>query len=123
MQIPLTVIAVWAVIFIVPLMVYGVSSVVTGLQPPGDSPMRFMLGVVVSKFGTAIAFVLIFALAQDQLKGKLPAYVGLWFIMSAIGEVGQAIGPDYSWEEAILGVMSEAIYFPASSLILLWMLP
>ena len=40
----------------------------------------------------------------------------------AIGEVGQAIGPDYFWEEAILGTVSEAIYFPASGFTVSWML-
>jgi hypothetical protein len=32
-----------------------------------------------------------------------------------IGEVGQAIGPGYSWKEAIAGVISEAIYVPLSA--------
>ena len=122
MRVSLAVMAVWAVIFIVPIAVYGLSSALTGLQPPGDSPGRFLLGVAISKFGTAVAFVLIFYLAQDPLRGQWLAYAGLWWIMFAIGEAGQAIGPDYSWEEAILGAVSEAIYFPASGLIVIWTL-
>lgn len=121
MRRPLAIMTVWAVIFIVPVLVYGLSSAITGLQPPGASPGMFLLGVAVSKFGTAVVFVLIYALAQDPLGGQWLAYVGLWFVMFAIGEVGQAIGPDYSWQEAILGVISEAIYFPASGLIVSWM--
>jgi hypothetical protein len=117
LRIPLAIMAVWAVIFIVPVLVYGLSSAITGLQPPGESPWMFLLGVAISKFGTAVAFVLTYALAQDPLRGQWLAYVGLWFVMFAIGEVGQAIGPDYSGQEAILGVISEAIYFPASGLI------
>jgi hypothetical protein len=121
MRIPLAIMAVWAVIFIIPVLVYGLSSAITGLQPPGESPGMFLLGVAISKFGTAIAFVLIYSLAQDPLRGQWLAYAALWFVMFAIGEVGQAVGPDYSWQEAILGVISEAIYFPASGLIVMWL--
>jgi hypothetical protein len=32
--------------------------------------------------------------------------------MFAIGEVGQAIGPSYSWKEALAGLISETAYFP-----------
>ena len=122
MRIPLVIMAVWAVIFIIPILVYGLSSAVTDLLPPGDSPIRFLLGVAVSKFGTALAFVLIYNLAPDPQKGQWLVYAGLWVVMFAIGEVGQAIGPDYSWEEVILGVISEAIYFPASGLVVSWMI-
>jgi hypothetical protein len=37
--------------------------------------------------------------------------------MYAIVEVGQAIGPGYSAAEAVAGVISEAIYFPLSSVV------
>ncbi len=122
MRIVLAIMAVWLVIFFVPVLVYGLSSAVTGLQPPGESPTAFLLGVAVSKFGTATAFVLMYTLVQDPLKSQWLAYAGLWWVMFAFGEVGQAIGPDYSWEEAILGAISEALYFPASGLIVSSML-
>jgi hypothetical protein len=122
MRLPLAIIAVWAVIFVVPVLVYGLASVVTGLQPPGDSAATFLLGVAISKFGTAIAFVLIYSRTQNSLKAQWFAYAGLWWIMFAIGEVGQAIGQDYSWVEAILGTIAEAIYFPASGFSVSWIL-
>lgn len=82
MRLPFAVMAVWAVIIIVPVLVYGFASAVTGLQPPGDSAATFLLSVAVSKFGTALAFLLIYSLAQDPLKGQWLAYAGLWFVMS-----------------------------------------
>jgi hypothetical protein len=112
---------VWAVIFIVPVLVYGAFSAVTGLQPPGGSPSLFLAGTAVSKLGTAIAFVAIFYLARDAIGGQWLLYAGIWWLMFAIGEVGQAITPDYSWEEAIAGIVSETIYFPLSGLILAWL--
>jgi hypothetical protein len=113
---------VWAIIFVVPVIVYGIYAAFTDLKPPGDDPMRFLLGVGISKFGTALAFVLVFYLGQETLSSHWFAYAGLWFAMFAIGEIGQAVGPDYSWAEAIMGIISEAIYFPASGLVVYWML-
>jgi hypothetical protein len=37
--------------------------------------------------------------------------------MFVIGEVGQAIGPGYSWQEAVLGIVSESVYFPAAAVV------
>lgn len=112
---------IWAVIFVVPILVYGAFSAVTGLQPPGESPMLFLAGTAVSKLGTAIAFAGIFYLARDAIGGQWLLYAGIWWLMFAIGEVGQAIGPTYSWQEAVAGIVSETIYFPLSGLILNWL--
>lgn len=108
-------VAVLAIIYVVPIIAYGTLSVVTGLQPPGDSPMLFLVSVLVSKLGTAAAFVLIFHFAKAVFSGRWLLYAGIWWGMFAVGEIGQAIAPDYSWPEAIAGIVSEAIYFPASA--------
>lgn len=119
----LAVLAVFLTIFIVPILVYGTISRLTGLRPPGDDPMAFLAGVAVSKIGTAIAFVGIWVLAHDSLGGALIHYVSFWWVMFVLGEIGQAIGPDYSWPEALGGILSETIYLPLSGVILLWLLP
>jgi hypothetical protein len=112
-----------AIIYIVPFVVYGVGSVVGGLKPPeGASPASFLISVFVSKFGTAIGFVLIFALARKELSGRWVLYAGLWWLMFIIGEVGQAIGPQYSWKEAVAGILSETIYWPLSAFVTHWMI-
>lgn len=103
------------VMFFAPLLPYGLLSVLTGLQPPGDSTPAFMLGVVAMKIGVAIGFVLIYQLARDSLTGRWFAYATVWWLMYAIVEVGQAIGPGYSWSEAGAGIVAEAIYFPLSA--------
>jgi hypothetical protein len=118
----LAVLAVWIIIVAVPFGVYGAFSALTGLQPPGDSPWLFEAGTTISKLGTAIAFVAIFVLARDVFGPQWLLYAGIWLLMYAIGEVGQAITPSYSWQEAIAGVISEAIYFPLSALTLTWLL-
>jgi hypothetical protein len=109
---------VWIILFAVPVVVYGLYSAVTGLAPPGDAPWLFLTGVAVSKLGTALMFVLLFGLAEVHLKGQWLLYALIWWLMFAFGEVGQAIGPGYSWQEAVPGVVSEAIYLPLSSLVL-----
>lgn len=123
MRIAFAVGLVFLTIFIVPVLVYGILSRVTGLQPPGDDPMAFLAGVAVSKLGTAVAFVGIWALGREVLGSSWMLYVALWWVMFVLGEVGQAIGPDYSWSEAIAGVISETIYLPLSGVIVARLLP
>src|SRR5512136_321991 len=107
-----------AIIYIVPFVVYGVGSVVAGLKPPeGASPARFLMSVFVSKLGTAITFVLIFHFTREELKGRWILYASLWWLMFIIGEIGQAIGPHYSWKEAAAGIISETIYWPMSAFV------
>ncbi|MGB8817420.1 MAG: hypothetical protein WCC66_05805, partial [Rhizobiaceae bacterium] len=98
-----------AIIFIVPVIVYGIFSKFGLAQIPGGSPAAFLTGVIISKIGTAFAFVLFFALAPAELGANWLLYAFIWWVMFAFGEVGQAIGPDYPWSEAIAGIISEAV--------------
>jgi len=119
----LSIVLVLAVIYIVPFLVYGLASVVTDLMPPeGASPTRFLISVLVSKMGTAIAFVLIFYFARSSLSGQWFLYAVIWWLMFIIGEMGQAIGPNYSWKEAVTGIISETVYVPLSACVTNWLI-
>ena len=119
----LSIILTLAIIYVVPFLVYGIFSAVAGLKPPeGASPVQFLVSVFVSKVGTAIAFVLIFYLARDSLSGRWLLYAFIWWLMFIIGEIGQAIGPNYSWKEAMAGVISETIYLPLSAFVTNWLI-
>jgi hypothetical protein len=110
-----TIALVWAIIYVVPFVVYALGTVVSDLKPPeGASPARFLISVLVSKLGTAIAFVLIFYFARASLSGRWLLYAFVWWLMFVIGEIGQAIGPGYSWKEAVAGMISETVYWPIS---------
>lgn len=51
--------------YVVPFVVYGGASILGGLRPPTTaSPGRFLLGVMLTKLGTAVAFVSIFAVSR-----------------------------------------------------------
>lgn len=122
-KIILAIILVLAVIYIVPFIVYAIFSAVAGLKPPeGASPLTFLLSVFVSKIGAAIAFVLIFYFARNSLSGHWFLYAVIWWAMLVIGEIGQAIGPNYSWKEAFAGVISETIYLPISAYMVNWLI-
>ena len=112
-----------AIIYIVPFLIYGLASVMAGLKSPeGASPARFLVSVLISKIGTAIAFVLIFFFARNSLSGQWILYAFLWWLMFVIGEIGQTIGPNYTWKEAIAGILSETIYLPLSAYITNWLI-
>lgn len=119
----LSIVLTLAIIYIVPFLVYAIFSAVAGLKPPeGASPLQFLVSVFVSKIGTAIAFVLIFYFARNSLSGRWLLYAFIWWLMFVIGEVGQAIGPNYSWKEAIAGIISETVYFPLSAFATNWLI-
>ena len=97
-------------------MVYGSVAAVTGLEPPQDgSPAQFLLSVLVVKLGLAVGFVLLFAVARDVWQGRWLLYGFIWWVLFAVSEVGQAIGPQYSWLEAGAGIIAEAVYCPLAA--------
>ena len=118
----LSIILVLATIYIIPIIVYGIFSAVAGLKQPEGSPTMFLLSVLISKIGTAVAFVLLFYFARNYFSGNWLLYAFLWWLMYVVGEVGQAIGPNYSWKEAIAGIISETAYFPLSAYIINWLI-
>ena len=106
------------IMYVVPLPFYAGAAALTGLEPPeGAAPIVFMLSVLVIKIGAAGAFVLILYVARDALAGRWLIYGFAWCLFFVFGEVGQAIGPGYSWTEAIAGIMSETIYCPLAALV------
>jgi hypothetical protein len=115
----LSIISTLVIIYIVPFILYAAATVVWDLKPPDDAPAwQFLLGVLVSKTGTAIAFVLIYHFAKAGLDRKWLLYAFIWWVSFAIGELGQAIGPNYTWKEAVIGIISEAIYFPLAAVVI-----
>lgn len=96
---------------------YGTFSALVGLQPPANgSPAQFVLSVFVVKLGLAVGFVLLFHVARETWAGRWTHYALIWWVMFAVTEVGQAIGPNYSWLEAVAGIIAEAIYCPLAAL-------
>jgi hypothetical protein len=85
--------------------------------PEGASSSQFLISVLIAKIGTAIALVLIFYFTRSSLNGRWILYAFIWWVMFSIGEIGQAIGPSYTWKESIAGIISETIYTPLSSYI------
>ena len=103
------------IMYVVPFPIYFALSVLTGLQPPDDDPIRFMISVLVTKIGISLAFVLIFHFARTTFYRRWCLYAFAWWLMFFFGEIGQAIGPNYSWLDALGGVLSETIYCPLSA--------
>ena len=74
--------------------------------------------MLVAKTGTAIAFVLLFYCAANFWCVHWLLYAFIWWLMFLINEVGQTVGPNYSWKEALAGIVSESIYFPIAAYLL-----
>jgi hypothetical protein len=122
-KLSMAILSVLAIFFVVAFLVYGTFSAVTGLATPGGaSPLVFLTSVLVVKLGHAVAFVLLFHLARGSFSPNWLLYAFSWWLMFVIGELGQAIAPNYSWQEAIAGIISETLYFPAAAFVTKWWL-
>lgn len=109
-------IAVFLVMFVVPFPFYATFEALGWASlPEPESPGAFMLSVVVMKAGIALGFVMLYSFSAASWQGRRWAYAGIWWLMYAIIETGQAIGPGYGIGEAVAGVLSEAVYFPLSA--------
>ena len=123
MKILLVILLVLIIIYVVPFLIYALFSAFAGLKPPeGASPIQFLTSVLISKTGVATAFVLIFYFARGSFGGNWFLYAFLWWVMTVVGEVGQAIGPNYSFKEAVAGIVSETIYFPTAAYVTNWLI-
>jgi len=111
--------SVLVIVFIVPIAVYGaLSKPLRMATPEGVSPGRFLLSTLVSKIGTAILLAGLFFIARGVFADRPVLYAALWIVMFIFGEIGQALGPNYSWAYAVAGMISELVYVPASVLVL-----
>jgi hypothetical protein len=118
-RIALSVALTLVIMYVVAFVVYGTFSALLHLQPPADgSPAAFLISILVVKLGLAVAFVLLFYVARETWAGRWLLYAAIWWLMFAVAEIGQAIGPGYSWTEAIAGIIAEAIYCPLCAFLL-----
>ncbi len=105
-----------AIMYVVPLPVYALMSAIGLVEMPNEgTPGQFMISVLVVKIGVALGFVLLLRLASGVFAERWVLYGAIWWLMFAIVELGQAIGPNYSIGDALGGVIAEAVYFPLSS--------
>lgn len=117
MSVILAIAAVLAIIYMVPFVVYvGADALHIVDIPPSASPQRFLLGVLITKLGTAVAFVLILQLAWSQSGYGWLTYAVIWFAMFATSEIGDAVSGRATWPESLLGIVAEALYAPAAAL-------
>jgi len=118
-RIVLGILSTTAIIYIIPFIIYAIFSAVFNFKPPeGISPVKFLLSILISKIGTAIMLSFIYYYAKSIFQSKWLLFAIIIWVMFILGEVGQAVGPNYSWKEAIAGIISETIYIPLSIFIL-----
>ncbi len=117
MSVVLAIAAVLAIIYLVPFVIYAGASALGVVDIPAQaSPRRFLLGVLIIKLGTAAAFVLVLFLGSPVFSLGWLTYALTWFVMFAASEIGDAVTTRSSWSEALLGVLSEAVYTPLAAL-------
>lgn len=111
-------------IYVTPIIIYGAFSKIFGIQPPANiSPARFLVSVLVSKIGTAIAMTLLFSYAKAVFVPAWWLYALIWWSLFVFGEIGQWLEGKYSGKEAIAGIISETIYVPLAVFFLTLILP
>ena len=116
MTVLLAILAVLAILYVVPLVVYAPASALGWTEVSSASPpAAFLTGVLVTKLGTAVAFVLVLHLSRGAWTSGWLLYALIWFLMFAASEIGDGISKRSTWPDVALGVASEAIYAPAAA--------
>lgn len=70
-KILLSIIVVLVIIYLVPFLVYSLFTVLTDLKAPDcTSPIQFLISILISKIGVAIAFALIFYFTRSAFDGR-----------------------------------------------------
>lgn len=113
----LATLATLVIVFIVPIIIYGLFSKFFGLKEP-EKKKEFFIGVLIQKIGASLGFVLLYYFGIGYFSQNWLIYSLVWVLMFAITEIGQIFMPNYSKKEAIAGIISELIYFPLSGLVL-----
>ena len=85
--------------------------------PAGVTPAQLFQAVFLMKLGLSIAFVLLFRVAREVWVNRWLHYALIWWVMFVLMEIGQAMLPNYSWMEALAGVISETLYCPVAAFI------
>lgn len=94
----------------------GGASAFWGLElPTSASPLTSLLGVLITKLGTAIACGVVFRVSRTTWGPRWFLYGVVWFVMFGLSEVGAAVSGRTTAIEAGLGVLSEAIYAPLAA--------
>lgn len=118
MSLGLAIVAVVGIIYAVPVLIYGAASAAGWVElPPEASPRAFLLGILITKLGTAVVFVAVLQLSRARWSGGWLLYGVLWFVMFAASELGDGVSGRSSWPESVLGIASEAIYAPVSAFV------
>lgn len=116
MSVVLAILAVLAIFYFVPFVVYASASAFGWTEVPSESsPKAFLTGVLVTKLGTAVAFVLLLHLGPETWAQNRLLYALIWFLMFATSEIGDGISQRSTWPDVVLGIASEAIYAPAAA--------
>ena len=117
-----TIALVLIIIYAVPFLVYALFSIVADLKPPGRLAGALSHKRIRLQTGNGAGVRSIFYIARGSLSEQWLVYALLWWVMFVVGEIGQAIGPNYTWKEAIVGMVSETIYVPLAAYVTNWFL-
>lgn len=109
------------IIFVIPIVVYGLFSAFFGVKEP-EKKLSFFLGILIQKMGTSLGFVALFLLGKGYFETNWLMYSLVWAGMYAVTEIGQTFLPNYSKKEAIAGIISELIYFPLAGFVVVHLL-
>jgi hypothetical protein len=105
------------IIFVVPIIVYGIFSKIWDFKPP-EKKLNFFISVLIQKVGTGIGFVWLYYLGIEVYIDNWFIYSLIWLLMYFVIELGQSMITNYTKKEALAGIISELIYFPLSAFVL-----
>lgn len=78
----------------------------------GQSALSLAPSLAVTRFGMALAFVGLWLMVRYDQVERIWTFVFFWWVMLALYEVGQALGPTYDLADAVTGIAAASVALP-----------
>lgn len=117
MNIALSLVLVFASLLLAELAAQALLVAASDLPDPAQSPILHLPGLALTRFGMATAFVGLWLMVRYDQVERIWTFVLFWWVMLALYEIGQAVGPTYGWTDAVSGLISASVSLPLAGLV------
>lgn len=117
MNIALSLFLVFASLLLAELAAQAALVAAADLPRAAQGPFGLLPGLALTRLGTALAFVGLWLMVRYDQVERIWTFVFFWWLMLALYEVGQALGPTYGWTDALGGILAASIGLPLAGMV------
>ena len=117
MNIALSLVLVFASLLLAELAAQALLVAASAAPEPAHGPFGLLPGLALTRLGMALAFVGLWLMVRYDQVERIWTFVLFWWVMLALYEVGQAVGPSCGWSDAVSGIVAASVGLPLAGLV------